>query len=109
MNRNSFEKSFTNTSKFSNSVYCLNLILPIHAIFINQNIKQLCLLDLVRDLRFHLPCGICIYHIFFIYSSPVETDCFHILAVVNNTAMNMSVVVGRYVCFFKLVFQFSLD
>ena len=73
MKRNSFEKSFTNTSKFSNSVYCLNLILPTHAIFINQNIIQFCLLDLIRDLRFHLHCGICIHHIFFIHSSPVET------------------------------------
>ena len=36
-------------------------------------------------------CGcVCVYHIFFIYSSVSRhLDCFHVLAIVNSAAMNM--------------------
>ena len=45
---------------------------------------------------------VCIYYIFFFYSSVDEhLDCFHVLAVLDNAAMN----IGVHVCF-ELVFFF---
>ena len=49
---------------------------------------------------------VCIYHIFFIYSSVDEhLDCFHVLAVVDNAAMN----IGVHVCFELVFFFFFSD
>ena len=49
--------------------------------------------------------GMCVRGIFFIHSSvDGNTDCIHILAFVNNAAVNIGCMY-----LFKLVFSFSLD
>ena len=51
----------------------------------------------------NIPSCVCMYHIFFIYSTIGIFGCFHILAIVNSAVMNMSAHL-----FFKLVFLISL-
>jgi len=38
---------------------------------------------------------VCVYHIFFIYSSVGHLGCIHVLAVVNNAA----IIIGVQICF----------